>query len=1379
MHNPNPDPAPTHVPLAIRWRRARAAYRLANLATHHVLGFTVKLVLLAYFLFALTFLALRYLVLPHIDVYKGDIERLASRAVGNQVAIARIYASWSGLRPNLFLGDVTLRDKAGRQVLSLPSVSATLSWWSLAALDVRFESLEIIRPDLDIRRDLDGRLYVAGMLLDQKKGDSKGADWALSQRLMVVREGRLHWTDQLRGAPELALDNVNLLLRNQWNDHEFAVTATPPAALGKPLDLRAAFVHPRFASRISDVALWKGELFADLRETDLAAWKAYVDYPFQVSQGKGSLRAWLTLDQAKLAGFTADVALAGVNARLGPDLPPLNLMRVTGRLSAREDFPPGLAEGTPTYGIYGHTIALTDFAIQTAEGVQLPATTMSETFKPAKDGKPEQTVIKASQLDLETLAEVAEQLPLSASQRQMLDDLAPRGRLVDFSAQWQGKYPAVTSYHLTGKVAGLGMKAQPPRLAVPKTATAPAQAAVPAIPGFENLTGSVDATEKGGSFSLDSTKLVLQLPSWFTDPAMPFDQFIMQARWNLEQQDQFQFQVDSLRFVQGQMIGTLKGKHKKPLTAQGQLLGEIDMEATLTGLKINTLDKYLPLQTPHELRLWLTTALEDGMLQDTTIKLRGDLSHFPFKTDATNGEFHVAGRIENGKLNYVPSQLAKDGKAPLWPQAEHINGSIVFDRARMEIKGDTARTGGVGLANVKAVVPDLSAHDMMLDIDGSASGPMQEYVNYVAASPVLEWIGHFTEDTHATGNARLGLKLHIPLSHPIDTRVGGVLQLAGNEVILFPDLPPVTAAQGKIEFNERGVNLNGTSGSFLGGSLALSGGTQKDNAIVIKLAGSITGEGLRKAYPAAAMQRVTSRINGSARFAGAVVAREHQVTVTVDSTLAGLGLDLPVPVKKAAPEALPLHFVLTSPPTGEGGLARDDIRITLGSTMGARYQRQRQGKGPWTVVRGGIGVNAPPPEPDSGLMVNVSLKSLNIDHWTALGSGVTGKGEAGGGTGTDLTPYVVPDTMAAHATELIIGDRKIDNVVVGVSRQKGTWQANIDSHQASGYLTWNESSSGAGLGKVTARLATLIIPESAAADVKDLLEGSKAAASSIPALDIVAERFELFNKPLGRLELVANNTLVAQAREWRINKLLLANPDGELKGTGKWAIREGQSSTSFNFTLDIADAGKLLDRFGFPETLRKGKGKLSGDIAWNGLPYTLDIPSLSGKIDMNVEAGQFLKQDPGAAKLLGVLSLQALPRLLKLDFHDVFSEGLAFDGITASAVIARGVAKTDNLKMHGVAATVLMDGTADIANETTNLHVVVIPEFNLGTGPLVYALAVNPVIGLGSFLAQLFLRAPVMKALTYQMQIAGPWKAPIVTKLDNGKLEIPPPKKTP
>jgi hypothetical protein len=124
MHDPEPQAPAAPVPLAERWRRLRAAYRYCNLASHHLLGFVVKLALLVYFGLALLFLALRYVILPNIDLYKGDIERGASRVLGNQVAIARIYATWSGLNPSLFLGDVTLKDAAGRQVMALPSVSA-------------------------------------------------------------------------------------------------------------------------------------------------------------------------------------------------------------------------------------------------------------------------------------------------------------------------------------------------------------------------------------------------------------------------------------------------------------------------------------------------------------------------------------------------------------------------------------------------------------------------------------------------------------------------------------------------------------------------------------------------------------------------------------------------------------------------------------------------------------------------------------------------------------------------------------------------------------------------------------------------------------------------------------------------------------------------------------------------------------------------------------------------------------------------------------------------------------------------------------------------------------------------------------------------------
>ncbi len=1405
--------------LATRWHRLTAFYRFCNLASHHVLGFAVKLGLLLYFAFALLFLTLRYAVLPNIDHYKGDIERLASRAVGNPVAIARVYASWHGLRPSLFLGDVVLHDGAGQAALTLPSVSATLSWWSVLAGEVRFQSLELVRPDLSVQRDAQGRLFVAGMPIDlSRPSDGKGADWLLAQREIVIREGRVQWLDLQRQAPLLALEGVQVVLRNQWLHHQLAVRATPPAALAAPLDVRADFTHPAFGARVSNLSMWKGEFYAELRNTDLPVWKTWLDFPFELHSGGGSLRAWLGIDQSRLTGFTADLALNNVSAVLGKELPLLDLRQLSGRVAAQEELPAGLpmvvgaAKGTTRsgFGALGHTIELSNLTLTTPDGFVMAPTSLSERYVAASGAKPEQTIVRAAQLDLQSMAGLAERLPLTAHQRQLLADFAPRGRLQNFSAEWQGAYPALQSYRIKGDLVGLGLKPQPPRPGQPKSARGPAIAAMPAIPGFENLSGAIDATEQGGSFSLASQQLVLQMPDYFSAPSMPFEHLNLKARWSFERDNILLLQVDSLDFLQQGMSGTLAGTHRMPLTGKG--MGTVDFTGTLNNFQLNRIDSYLPMQTPHDLRAWLSGALEGGVANDVTLRLRGDLAHFPFHGESgaerNRGEFRVAGKLTEGKLNYAPGEhlhdgkeLGKDGKPlPLWPQAEHIKGSFVFDRARMEIRGDTATTGGVALSGVKAVVANLDAHDAMLEIDGNAAGPMAEFLKYVAASPVLEWISHFTDETLATGNAKLGLKLHLPLSHLIDAKVQGVLQLQNNEITLMNDLPPVQGAQGKIEFNERGVNLNQLSGSFLGGSVAITGGSQRDNAIVVKLGGTLTADGFRKHYAAPAMQRLASHFSGATRYTGTVTARDHQVVVAVDSTLNGLAVDLPTPLHKTASEALPLRFVLNSGLTPDSaGALHDELRINLGNNVGnsagnsagspiaARYQRQKTAKQPWKLVRGGIGIATAAPEPDSGLAYHINLRALNVDAWTDLASAIAGNaagtgaasGSAASAENSEMLQYVMPDTIAVRASELIIGDRKLDNVVIGVGRQKTVWQANIDSTQANGHLTWSEPSTGQGLGKVTARLSSLVIPESASREVQELLD-SQAASTTIPALDVVVERFELFNKALGRLELQANNAQLPTQREWRVSKLLLANPDGELKGSGKWVSKDGVHDSSLNFQLDIANAGKLLDRFGFAGTLKGGKGSLTGDMNWKGLPYALDWPTLSGQIKMNVEKGQFLKQDAGAAKLLGVLSLQALPRMLKLDFHDVFSEGLAFDGITANAAISHGIARTDNLKMHGVAATVLMDGSADMANETANLHVVVIPEVNLGTAPLVYALAVNPVIGLGSFLAQLFLSAPVMKALTYHMQVTGPWKAPVVSKIDNAKIDpVPPPKGAP
>ena len=205
---------------------------------------------------------------------------------------------------------------------------------------------------------------------------------------------------------------------------------------------------------------------------------------------------------------------------------------------------------------------------------------------------------------------------------------------------------------------------------------------------------------------------------------------------------------------------------------------------------------------------------------------------------------------------------------------------------------------------------------------------------------------------------------------------------------------------------------------------------------------------------------------------------------------------------------------------------------------------------------------------------------------------------------------------------------------------------------------------------------------------------------------------------------------------------------------------------SLDFDLELADSGKFLERLGMGQVLKKGKGKLAGAITWTGSPIALDYPSLAGKLRVEIDEGQFLKADAGAGRLLGVLSLQSLPRRLTLDFRDLFDEGFAFDNVTGDVLIDHGVATTRDFRMRSATAAVLMTGRADLKAETQDLDVIIVPEVNAGAASLAYA-AINPVIGIGTFLAQLFLRSPLTEAGTRELHVTGTWADPKVDQVEH------------
>ena len=1363
--------------LQLTWRKVRAGYDTANRITHHALSWVMLVLVITYFAFCAAFLSLRYVVLPHIDAYKSEVEQLASHFVNRPVRIAGIEASWHGLNPRLRLESVVIRNDENESALVLPEVNVTLSWWSVLG-DLRLRSLELLHPDLEIERDSDGHVFVGGLRIDPSKpDDGRGLDWLLTQHEIAIRHGQLRWRDQLRSAPDLVLTDISFVLQNRWRTHRAALKAVPPDSLAAPIDLRVEFTHPPFSQTRADYSRWIGEFYVNWQKTHLEAWKPYVDMPYELTGGDGSVRAWISFNRGSVVNVMADLALSNLSVRLDQGLEPLKLIDISGRIAAGEVVS-GLKQKIFSYGASGHHLTLTNFSLRTAQGAVLPKTTVSHAYTAASGNKPERHDLKITLMDLGALARLAGDLPLPSDLRSALSDFSPQGQLRDFSASWDGSVPGKGAYRMSGKF---------DRLALRQTDVSGS------LPGFEGMSGEIDANQEGGRVKLRGEQVNLYVGHWFTMPEMKLDDLSLEGSWSLREKNRLTTRIDKLNFSQAGLSGSLTGTHAIPLPLSSSRPGELDMKLQFPVVELNSLSRYLPSVVSGDTCDWIRSALLEGRARDVSLLIRGDLDKFPFHQkysgDKPAGIFKLTAKIDNGVLNPAPTELASDRRTPLWPRIDDIQGDLTLDRGRLQIHASSAKTAGVSLSEVHAVIPDYLSAKPVLDVSGVALGALQGMLAYVNTTPVLGWIDGLTEQARASGNARLVLKLQLPLTSTGVATVQGNVRFSGNEVQPWRAWPAVQQVAGELNFSDQGIQVPAIQGIFLGSPLALSGGTQRDGTTQIRLEGSIGGDAISRMVTTPAVKRVTKKISGSTRYTANLRFRNQRPELIIESALTGIALDFPAPLQKSASELWPLRVVVQPLPSAEVGAAQsEEIRVSLGRNLNARYLRQRpNARAAWRVVRGGIGVNAVAPQPDNGLSLQLNLPALNADAWrstildltaeTAPDSAAPGNPFAAGQvttSGADYAAFVTPDAINLRATRLTVFDRTLANMVLSAIRQRSGWKFNIQSDEVVGQANWEDPSSERGAGKITARLSSLKIERASDSDVMELFSGKKSA-EELPGLDIVADSFELRGMKLGRLELAATNAaIMTPGREWRISKLTLVNPDASLRATGRWLLNATDGQSSLNYEMDINDAGHLLDRVGFEKALKGGKGRMEGDLQWRGLPTAFDFPTLSGNVNFRISSGQFLKADPGVAKLLNVMSLQSLPRRLTLDFRDLFSEGFAFDSIASTASITRGVLKTDTFKMRGVNAVVLMDGTVELNEETQNLNVVVIPEINAGGASVIYGLAVNPVVGLGSFLAQLFLRHPLSQVLTQEYVVTGPWKDPVVKKASSKrKVDIP------
>ncbi len=1310
----------------------------------------------------IAWLTLHWGILPHIQQWRGPIEQRASQALGVPVRIGAIEVKSGGWVPSVELRDVVLLDTQQAPALRLPRVFAALSPRSLLSFELRFEQLLIDGAQLEVRRDARGRVFVAGLDLSgaDQPGSHSGADWFFAQHEFVIRGGALRWTDEQRGAPPLALTDVQLIVRNGLRHHDFRLDATPPAEWGDRFDLRARFTQPLLARR-GDWQRWSGSVYADLPRADVRALRQHLTLPFEIDQGTGALRSWLDVKNGQVTTATADVALRAVALRLAPEVEPLVVNQVEGRVVGERN-----AEG--------FMAAAQHFSFETADGVRWPAGDMKLTWRQRQGQAASGGEFSATRLDIDLMAQVASRVPLVASVRKLLTELDPKGVVNALAASWDGPLDNPTRYRVRGQLKNLALAAraadEPRRLG---------------RPGIRGATVDFEASETGGRAGLAMTRGALELPGVFDDPSLPFDQLSTQLLWKIDRSSAapplLSVQLKDARFSNADASGELNAQWRTGPGAAAEsghgkrFPGRLELDAQLTNGVAQRVPRYLPSHMPKSLRDYLERAIQGGKITTANFHVKGDLWEFPHfeakpaagkVAGVRDGEFRITGHIEDAAYAFLPGTAAAPA---VWPALAKTRLDLTLERGTLDLRNASTQLGGVDFPQVQVAINHLEA-DPVLTLDAAGRGALTDMLRVVNGSPVGGWIDKALATTEASGTADLKLNLSIPLNHADTTAVKGGVTLNGNDVRTSPGTPLLAGAKGRVDFNNKGFTIVGGTARLYGGEASFEGGTQTDGTLRFTGQGSVSAEGLRRATELGTAARAAGALSGQTSYRANLGFVRGQVELNLASSLVGMAIDLPAPLAKAAEAPLALRVATTVDATSPQAL-RDTLRVELGNIVQAQYLRDLSGPQP-RVLRGGIGVLEPAPQPAAGVAAAITLPKLAVDEWQASAGRLFGGIESG--TDPAAPSAYVPNAIGLRVNELIAGQRRLTHVSAGLSQEAGVWRANVDADQLNGYVeyrtpTRRDGTATAG-GRVFARLSRLSLPKGDDEQVESLLDQQPEA---MPALDVIVENFELHGKRLGRVEIEALNRSTPQGRDWQLSKFNISTPEAQLIGSGHWSAT-GPAPTRgttaprravMDFKLQIADSGALLDRLGTSGAIKGGKGQLTGQVAWLGSPFALDYPTLTGQIAVAVDAGQFLKVDPGAARLLGVLSLQSLPRRLSLDFRDLFQEGFAFDNITGDVAIAQGVARTNNLRMRGVQALVLMEGSADVARETQDLRVIVVPEINAGTAALAYAV-INPAIGLGAFLAQALLKKPLTAANTREFHVSGPWAEPKVDRVE-------------
>lgn len=1288
--------------------------------------------------------------MPNIETYYPRLERYIEDRTGTQIEAQDVHIDWEWLRPRITLTDVTFAQPGKRVSLTLPKVQATFALSSFYTFSPNFSRLIVFNPQLRVERLSDDVFNIAGFEIDtgaaaspqpEKKSNAgmRILDWVLSQEHLEIINGEFRYIDFTNERPRpVLLHNTNAVLHRYMIAWKFGLQSTAIRENRSPIDIRATFREKYFGSS-NRLEKLHGTIFASIPSINFGRIAKRVDLDTFLQEGVGQANIWLDFDKLKITQLTADVSLHDVSMRWRPNDNPIRVDMFQARLKHTLD---------------GSNLTVSSQDIMIKPIGQKPYHLGNMALNGhLRNNNLYDGSLYIDEFDLSSLTTIGLQLPISDNALNAIREFQATGLIRDFKSSWQGALSAPERYEFSSRFVGLSVQDHEAQNDGDGNRF-----------GFSNISGTIEADEDGGTVSIDSPNCTLSFPGIFFEKDFNLDTLQMQASWSMK--PRLSFKVENLLVSNTDASAQVHGGW----TDTGDL-GTLEVRGDLHYLRASAAHKFIPIVAGGKpTNDWLKAALQDGIARDGKVDLYGPLKEFPYVNQQDKGHiFKITGIAEGVTLDYVPTHR-KDSSGRWipgeWPVFKNINGELIFEGMSMVVRAQSGQTMGATVSDVIAEIPSYTAHGLPLLIKGKSQAPLQAMAQWVNNSPVSAMIGNAFVGTHATGEASLDLELNIPITDLHNTKVSGAVLLSGNTV-LINNVPELSSAQGLVRFTEKGVWGSGLTANVYGCDATGEISTDETGKIRIVASAEATPAAAAKIIGSPAIASLLTHTEGSAPV-NTIVEIQNGVSVHVQSSLLGIQSNAPAPFNKKADAAWNLNFDFE--PCGDHEKCAAKMNLSLADVLGMNIHYIDTAKGLKTQ-RGILSVGKRldlSPKAD-GLALYIQTPNFKWEDWESILT--SAQNALSSDPERDLKTLDL-NRVSVQIGRLAYKGLSFDSMNINASAYpSGAWSGTIASALAKAKFNFTPRTDHSHP-LLTANFDYLHIPRP---DIVD--EAMKAApkeTQSLPSVALTIDDFRFEDYQLGQLSLWAENEGHGPNTLWNLKSFSLTNNDATLSANGIWnAGQRENSQTSLEATLDIRDLGELLERFKLAHVINEGSGQLHTKLAWDGAPVDFNINTLNGNISTTLASGQILQVEPGAGRLMSLLSLQTLLRRLTFDFRDVVGQGLVFDSSVSNGTITNGVLKLNAFRLIGPQATILGEGSFDLNSFTQDIKITVLPDISLGSASLALGIA-NPILGVGSFLAQLALQAPLSELLSTEYRITGSVDEPIVTKEgDNQDSQAP------